>query len=625
MASITAEHAVSTTLVRTGEHVRVRGRNLQWGWLPMLSLVSAAGLLMISLAYSASRNGEIWGLPHFWIGLLVVFVPITYRLFLTEPERRERIGLLLIIGLALYLVKILHSPVSYTFSDELLHLTTARDITISHQLFSENPILPVSPLYPGLEIVTTALSSMSGLPIVESGMLLLGVARLMFALGLYLLYEQISGSERIASVATLIYMGNSNFVFFLAQYSYESLALPMMCIMLLLQARYDGRMHDIKSNLIIVFLLAAGIAVTHHMTSYAMTLLLVGGALTAYAVRRGAGTRLIITVTLLVIGINVIWTIFIGNPTAGYLGPVFEGGINELLQVIRGELLGRELFKSGTGELAPLWERLTGFGAVGLLVLATPFGLYQIWRRYRGNAPAMLMGIIGVIYPFTLALRFTSRGWQIANRSSEFIFIAVAFVVAAGMVGFWLSRPSGRRLIPVMTALVTIVFMGGIIAGWPPWGRLPGPYLASADTRSIEPQGILAATWSRQYLGPDNRMAADRVNRLLMGAYGVQDIITHLNDDIDLSVVYFAEKFTDKHRALLTSAQAEYLLVDERLSTMLPVLGVYFESGEPNSFLHDTPIAPAALAKFYGIPGINRVFDSGDIKIYDVSQIHVAP
>jgi hypothetical protein len=625
MASITAEHAVSGTLLRVDEQVHVRARNLQWGWLPVLGLVSAAGLLMIALAYSAARNGEAWSLPHFWIGLLVMFVPIAYRLFSAEPEREERIGLLLIIGLALYLVKVMHSPVAFTFSDELIHSMTAREIIATNHLFTENPILPVSPTYPGMEIITAALSSLTGLSIVEAGMLVLGVARLVFILGLYLLYEQISGSEHIASIATIIYMGNANFVFFLAQYSYESLALPMMSIMLFLQTRYDGREHGIKSHIMIVALIAAAITITHHMTSYALILLLVIGALTAFVIRRGARTRLVISVALLVIGLNVAWTIFIGNPTAEYLGPVFEGGINELLQVVRGELIGRELFKSGTGELAPLWERLIGLGSVGLVVLAMPFGLHQLWRRYRGNAPALVMALVGIIYPLTLALRFTSRGWQIANRASEFVFVAVAFVAAVGIVGFWLSQRSNRNLIPVMTVLVTIIFMGGIIAGWPPWGRLPGPYLVSADTRSVEPQSIAAATWMYQYTGSGNRVAADRVNRLLIGAYGLQHIITHLNDKIDLSWVYFAEHLGQSQRQLIQRANAEYFVVDHRLTTMLPILGVYFEAGEPNSFRHETPIKLEALSKFYGAPGVSRVLDSGDIKIYDMSQLNVAP
>jgi hypothetical protein len=555
----------------------------------------------------------------------MVFVPITLRLLSAEPEREERIGLLLIVGLALYLVKILHSPIAFTFSDELIHWITARDISVTQRLFTENPILPVSPMYPGLEMITTAISSLTGVSIVEAGMLLLGVARLVFVLGLYLLYEQISGSERIASIAVLIYMGNANFVFFLAQYSYESLALPIMCVVLFLQTHYDGREHNIARHVVIVALLAIAVIIIHHMTSYALTVLLFTGAITAFIMRRGARTRLVVTIALLVIGLNVIWTALIGNPTAGYLEPVFEGGFNELFQVINGELAGRELFKSGTGEFAPLWERVIGLGSVGLVVLGMPFGLYQIWRHYHRNVPAVVMGIIGALYPLTLALRFTSRGWQIANRASEFLFIAVAFVAAVGIVSFWLSRFSGRKLTPVMTILITIVFMGGIIAGWPPWGRLPGPYLVSADTRSIEPQSISAATWTYQYLGTGNRFAADRVNRLLMGAYGLQHIITHLNEEIDLSYVYFADHLGPSQLALLKRANTQYLLVDSRLSTGLPILGVYFEAGEPGSFNHQTPIKAEALSKFFNFKDINLIFDSGDIKIYDVSHLNVTP
>ncbi len=624
MASITAEQAVSRALRIDGQ-VRVRGRNLQWGWLPTLSLVSAAGLLMIAMAYSASRNGEIWGLPHFWIGLLVVFVPIAYRLFSAEPERHERIGLLLIIGLALYLVKVLHSPIAFTFSDEFLHWMTARDIVETRHLFTPNSILPVSPLYPGLEIITAALSSLTGLSVVDAGFLMLGVARLAFVLGLYLLYEQISGSERIASVAVLFYLGNSNFVFFLAQYAYESLALPILTIVLYLQSRYEGREHNIWRHVLIVAMLAMTVVFTHHVTTYALIALLIAGSLTAFIIRRGAGTRLIIIITLMVIGLNALWTVFIGNPTGDYLNPIFEGGINELLQVINGELVGRELFKSSAGELAALWERLVGFGSVALVVLAMPFGLYHIWRRYRTNAPVVVMSIIGAIYPLSLALRFTSRGWQIGNRASEFLFIAVAFVAAAGLIGFWFSRVSERKLTPIVTVLISIVFMGGIIAGWPPWGRLPGSYMVAADTRSIEPQGIAAANWMREQTGTNNRIAADRINRLLMGTYGEQQVITHLNDEVDLTVVYFAEQIDLKVVELLQEARTEYLLVDQRLSSGLPVLGVYFEEGEPGSHNHRTPIRAEVLAKFYGVAGISRVFDSGDIKVYDVSQLHVAP
>ena len=65
--------------------------------------------------------------------------------------------------------------------------------------------------------------------------------------------------------------------------------------------------------------------------------------------------------------------------------------------------------------------------------------------------------------------------------------------------------------------------------------------------------------------------------------------------------------------------KVRYIVVDHRLSRALPSVGSgnYFERGEPGAGQHTTPIDPAALAKFDNLPLVSRVFDSGDIIIYD--------
>jgi hypothetical protein len=55
-------------------------------------------------------------------------VPAAVRLIAPEAERPERIGLVALLGMGLYLVKLLHSPMSFTLSDELQHWRTAGDI-----------------------------------------------------------------------------------------------------------------------------------------------------------------------------------------------------------------------------------------------------------------------------------------------------------------------------------------------------------------------------------------------------------------------------------------------------------------------------------------------------------------
>ena len=64
-----------------------------------------------------------------------------------------------------------------------------------------------------------------------------------------------------------------------------------------------------------------------------------------------------------------------------------------------------------------------------------------------------------------------------------------------------------------------------------------------------------------------------------------------------------------------------YVVVDRRLSAGLPSAGVYFERGEVLGNVHTAPIDPAALAKFDSLAGTSRLFDSGDIVIYDLGAL----
>jgi hypothetical protein len=121
-----------------------------WGWLPVLSLVVASGLLVISSAYIYSRAGEDGSLVLFWFGVLLIVLPIAARLTSASASRRERIGLVSLLGIGLFLVKIIHSPVVFTFQDELIHLRSAQDILQQQRLFLPNPTLRVVAYFPGL-------------------------------------------------------------------------------------------------------------------------------------------------------------------------------------------------------------------------------------------------------------------------------------------------------------------------------------------------------------------------------------------------------------------------------------------------------------------------------------------
>lgn len=598
-----------------------------WGSLPALSLVSALGLLLVALADTVARNGAALATPLFWAGLLALFVPIATRLVLAAPSRPERIGLVVVLGLGLYLVKILHGPLFFTGHDELIHSRTAQDIIQHGRLFHHNPMIPTSPFYPGLEIVTSALVNLTGLSVFSAGLIVVGVGKLILVLALFLFYEQVSHSARVAGIAAVIYMANPNFLFFDSSYSYESLALPFAMLGVYTVARLqltpDGR----SGALTVIALLAiATVVITHHMTSYVLVAFLaLWTVLTLYRRYRGqaglaAGSM--VAVAMVALAGVVAWMLFVGSRVFSYLSPVLGGALLALIRLVVREESTRQLFTSDAGEVAPLWERATAFASVGLILLGLPFGLLLIWLRYRHSPAALALAGGVLLYPASLALRLTGAGAETSNRTSEFLFLALGFALAIGIVQVRLPGRVGRAYLPFFAAYIAVIFAGQTIVGNSPWTRLPGPYQVGADDRSVESQGFATAEWARAQLGPGNRIVADRTNLLLMGSHGEQRVVTGLSDGIGRGIadLFLSPQIGPGQQRTLARARIRYILVDRRVIGVLPRAS-FFDPSERRQL----PVRPAVLGKFDYAERVSRIFDSGDIVVYDVGALHGTP
>jgi hypothetical protein len=136
---------------------------------------------------------------------------------------------------------------------------------------------------------------------------------------------------------------------------------------------------------------------------------------------------------------------------------------------------------------------------------------------------------------------------------------------------------------------------------------------------------LAAAEWTRALLGPDNRLITDRTNRLLMGAYGEQRPVTGYADKLPVSRIFFAPTLGSAERQILRAGRVRYVVIDRRLSAGLPAAGAYFERGEVPGNIYTAPIDPAVLSKFDTLASVSRLFDSGDIVIYDVGALAYEP
>jgi hypothetical protein len=418
----------------------------------------------------------------------------------------------------------------------------------------------------------------------------------------------------MASIAAIIYIANPQFLFFDRLYNYETLSLPLALLIMYILARYGNANKNHRWVIGAAWIVLIAITITHHMTTYVFVGLLLLWAGVSFFRPASWNTRIYLTAIATSGLLLALAYAFLlpGNPVWSYLTEYFGSAFNQLGQILTGNIIARPLFTSSV-HAAPVWDRLLMTGSVLLVTLSIPFGLLILLRLHRNNVLAITFGIVSLFYPLSEAFRFTSLGTEITDRAGAFLFVPIAYVLTTLITHFWPTRRLNRRAISLITGIIVVIFVGGVIVGsGPNLSGIPGPYLVSADRRSIEPEGIAVATWSQAYLGPNNRIAADRPDLILMNSYGHQRMVTRLDDNVDVAPIFYSEQFDSTDIAILQTGQIHYLAIDTRISTGLPLVGTYFENDRPTSI-----ISRSSLTKFNTVIRIDRIFDSGNIVIYN--------
>jgi hypothetical protein len=353
-------------------------------WIVLLCLDASIALMLIAAGQGAGRHGDaVSAMILFWIGITLLLVPIASRIAYPVVNRGERLFMLILLGGFLFLDKSLYSPSSFEDFDDLLHWITANDILYYHRLFLENQLLPVSAYYSALEIITTSLSNLSESAIFPASLLVIAVLRVTFIVTLFLFFEKITESSRIAAIGCLIYMGSPTFIVFGVIFSYESLAI-VLCILAMLAQVSISRMPDADwRTLILPALLIAILAVSHHMTSFWYTFYMI--ALTGVeALRRDgrpfyARIRVVSAITLMAIVFPVVWMQVRGNPIAHYMEPVIRRALTQMYGLLYGRHSSqpRELFVGADGNKQPIGNIIIGISATLIIAIALSTGFFR--------------------------------------------------------------------------------------------------------------------------------------------------------------------------------------------------------------------------------------------------------
>ena len=594
---------------------------------------------MVGVGDALGRTGhQSPVVPLFLAGLTFIFAGCAWRLTGAAAPRNERIWVSVILGLALLAAYVFRSPLIFDNFDELAHGATLTRLLDSRALFQPNPILPVSPYYPGIQLVTLTTRWLTGLPLHLDQIVVLVLARIVLVLCVFLLVERACHSSRAGGIGVLVYAANPEFYSLGAQYGYQTLALTFAVAAVYLLFVSVDAVRPTRGRLFALSLISiAGMVVSHHVTAWlTIGFLVVWAAGLRFIIdpqgrpatvttagqraRRKEQSRIVGLAALIGVVLAGVWIAFLGHILTGYIGPLIEAGsrsASEMLSQLHGN---RKLFQNSAGGGTPSWEEALIFAAAVFFCLIILISLYAVvWKKsVRGGRLRYLPAVIAATYPLAMLSNLSSDAKEIGARTTTFIFFGVAVVVGGWLAG---RLPMRRRVIEQLATIgiAVVCFLGSTLYGGGPLPLLVnGPYIVGAHERSLGSPSLALANWVSTHLPAGSHVAVDRDNAGLLNNFGQVVPVTPLNGVGNPAPLFFDQQLTPSDISLIRTYDIRYIVTDTRLTEALPLFGAYIAPGETG---HPTRLTGAELEKFNSTRGVHRIYDSGAIQVYDLSQL----
>ena len=573
-------------------------------------LFSLIGVIATVFAYHEGRVHGGAGMPLYWFGQILVFVPTVVAALRRRPPPLAAAALMAVgLGVNQYLIMWLYSPDQFRFPDELQHMTATSIINHTGRLFQDNPALPIGSSFPGLAEIGSAVSEVTGLSITTSGMIVAFACRLVFIGALFAAVWRIGGRPRIALLACVLYTTSQHYLFFNAMYVYQAggLAFALVCLWATVRLRSTAS----PSLTVIALVTAAATTMTHHITAGFLCVSLAAiGLVSAFARPR---TRRPLAIAGAATAITALWLAFPGRATFDYLLPPLRSAWASATGLLHGGSSHHAPAVNPTSTL-DLGIQLIALVVVFCIVVGAVTAL-----RHTATPFQWLLVAAAATYFASSALHVMgAEGPELAGRASTFTFLPAAGLLAWRGDRWLADRP--RHLPPwhiylrpaALTGAAVVLMVAGRVGGWPPtWETLPGKVIVSGFESAVTPSSVRAAEWTKSWLGSDNRVGADITGWTLVASYGSQNPVA------EVGPLFYSGGWDLNDATLVAGENIGFLWVDARLSQQPPITGSFFLA-DPRAGQNITPLRPANVTKFDTVTFIRRVYDDGTIRIYDL-------
>jgi hypothetical protein len=487
----------------------------------------------------AARGDSSWHFYVFWLAYFLVLVPVAWRLLSMKTPRTHRNAL--VVGLGIWsmcpsLDRTGNGPLYY---DEFSHFRMLQDLVRVGHPVSSTGLLQIGANFPGVELVTSALYHLSGLTLWLSAIGVASLAHVALLFGVYVLVRDESRSSRAGAVAAIVYSLNPSWLFFDAQFSYETLALPVLVWGIVLglralRAREGASPRAQTCQAVVSGILIAALVLIHHVTSVIACAVFLGVAIgaTVQRRRRGAGERAGLVVPLRAwamaawaLALTAARFIAVGHPLVVYLGsPLhFSKEFSQLLSVLG---IGTAVHTPFGGSLAPAFEVVASYLMLPILAIAFVWAVWGLAGHRRELSPLVYVSaLLGFLFFVSLLLVSSSTYAESVHRSWAFSFLGLAIVL--GMAAHYTLnddlevRLFSRRLWPlpalryartgtIALVCLVIVAVGGVSAGTDTAYQFGGTVVPDLDPLYVGTQTQLVATWFDTHARSKDVVWADR-------------------------------------------------------------------------------------------------------------------
>jgi hypothetical protein len=559
--------------------------------------LAALGVALVVWAYHMAPTARIQTYnPIFWAGMLLAYLAVAWR----AVSGRNAVIWLGSLGLFTMLPTFWLNPGGPSGFDATAQFALLQNVISAGRLFQHTPLLPIGTFYPGLQSAAATIHWLTGLSLWDSALTLIAVVHCLLPVQVYYIARALPVPHRWAGVAGLVYAANPSFVYFDAQFSYESVAILLMLtiVRLYMEALAAERSgsptwrQSLPASLLIV-LISFGLVMTHHLTSLTGIALLLAGALflkpiSGLADRKGGWRRLFVRwIPVLTLATCFgFWVHFVAPTTVDYLFPHVSGTASELGTLATGSDASsgatRTIFSHSE---SPSYERLAAIAAPIIIAVALLFAGIRWLQKPPLRSNFLWSFVLTAGYVASLPLTLISDGAESAHRSWASTYVGVALLPAALVVLFeldkrrpWLKRTAAT----VGAAALGVVLVGNVAVNAPPDTRFPGPYQFGSDTLSITPETLRLAHWVQTYLGPGAHVVTDRFTALALTAHA--DAVTPVQGpSLQIASIWYTPgPPTPALMSAMERQRDDYLAIDVRDAQHTPTGPGLFYTGEPN-------------------------------------------